>query len=123
MKENLENDLLNIENLKNNNIDSQYFKSVLKQNNFKKKYYKDNQNNYCILLRCKNYQEKSVRELEDYCLNFTDKENIWFVHDSELEDISLNLISVSKFRKSMGIDWSIIDKKGWLLGDLCYYAH
>ena len=22
----------------------------------------------------------------------------------------------------MGIDWSIIDKKGWLLGDLCYYA-
>lgn len=122
LKENLKNDLLNFENLKTNNIDSEYFKSVLKQNTFKKKSFKDNKDNYCILLRCKNYQEKSVRELADYFLNFTDKENIWFVHDSELEDISLNLISVSKFRKSMGIDWSIIDKKGWLLGDLCYYA-
>ena len=122
LRENLKNDLLNLEKLKNNKIDFQYFKSIQRQNTFKKEYTKDNKDNSCILLRCKHYQEKSVQELAEYLINYTEKENIWFVHDSELEDISLNLISVSKFRKSMGIDWSIIDKKGWLLGDLCYYA-
>ena len=122
IKENLKNDLVNLEKLKNIKIDFKYFKSIQKQNTFEKKYSKNNKNNYCILLRCKHYQEKSVQELADYFLNYTSKENIWFVHDSELENVSLNLISVSKFRKSMGIDWSIIDRKGWLLGDLCYYA-
>ena len=122
LKVNLKNDLLNFENLKNNKIDSRYFKSIQKQNTFKSNNPKSFKDSYCILLRCRNYQEKSVQELADYFLNYTAKENIWFVHDSELEDVSLNLISITKFRKTMGIDWSIIERKGWLMGDLCYYA-
>ena len=109
IKENLKKDLVNLEKLKNIKIDFQYFKSIQKQNTFEKKYSKGNKNNYCILLRCKHYQEKSVQEVADYFLNYTPKENIWFVRDSELENVSLNLISVSKFRKSMGIAWRIID--------------
>ena len=122
MKENLSNDIANLNILNNNQINSQYLDSIESHLSAKKINTNNDENEFCILLRCKNYQDKLVQDLSNLISEHTNNKNIWFVHDSDEEKISNNIISVQKFRQSMGIDWSIIDQKGWLFGDFCYYA-
>ena len=122
IKENLNNDLNNLERLRVNQINSNYFDKISSRNVQKKYLEGNNQNTFCILLRCTHFKDSLVKELSNQLLTLVPKSNIWFVHDSEIEDATNNVISVSKFRQSIGIDWSIIDKKGWLFGDFCYYA-
>ena len=120
IKESLDNDSINLKILRGNHINSDYFSSIEPRSPANKE--NTSKSKFCILLRCKHYQNKIVQDLANSISESINDANIWFVHDSSVENISQNVISVQKFRKSMGIDWSIIDRKGWLFGDFCYYA-
>ena len=68
------------------------------------------------------FKDHKAQELAMILSKDINKKDIWFVHDSDLEDKQINVLSVKKFRQCMGLDWSIIAKKGWLLGDFAFYT-
>ena len=122
IQEDLENDMRNIERLlsQQNTVKHNKFKE---EGNQEKKYRRQKKNNeFCFLIRCKNYKDHKAQELAIILSKEINKKDIWFVHDSDLEDKQINVLSVKKFRQCMGLDWSIIAKKGWLLGDFAFYT-
>ena len=83
---------------------------------------KNGRDTFCFLIRCTHYKDPLAQQLRDQITKHVSSANVWFVHDSDEQDKTINLISVRRFRQSVGIDWSIIGRKGWLFGDFCYYA-
>lgn len=117
----LKNDIENIRMFKNNLRQYNLFDNIAASNDECNQILNGNSDS-CFLLRCISYTDESVQELAEELALYVPKKDIWFVHDSDFHNPSLNVISVVKFRKELGIDWSIISKKGWLFGDFCYYS-
>ena len=122
----IENDIKN----DMNNLDTLFAQSNIShpKSTSKSTYYKKNmigsnsQETFCFLIRCTHYKDELAQQLQEQIAKHIAKPDIWFVHDSDDQDKSINLISVSQFRKTAGFDWSICESKGWMFGDFCYYA-
>jgi tetratricopeptide (TPR) repeat protein len=116
------NDVFNINRLQSSRLCPANISFIRKSSEFKGIKLIGSCKTYCILLRCRHHADDLAQEAADAVAKSVPKNQIYFVSDSSHQDISNNIVSVANFRRAMGIDWSIIGRIGWLLGDACYYA-